>query len=206
MLWAGLSVQRAVEVSDGNSSQNVEVLLREDELLFRQGVPILRSTEALDADITRLVRLADSRRDSLRFRVAGRQVVEEERAGEGFQRGGTAYPLALGTQEAAGSPRREGALDENPYLEEATAYYGVEWARDTLILVRFRESSNITSPCVVGASRERGPFQFLPSTWAGTPYADQDPCNFEAATWAAAWMVAQGRQYEFTTWPRGGTP
>ena len=89
-------------------------------------------------------------------------------------------------------------------LEEATAYYGVEWARDELIIVRFRESSNIVWPCVVGLDKEQGPFQFKLSTWAGTPYSHLDPCDLEAATWAAAWKVSQpeGWRAWWSTWPR----
>ena len=99
-------------------------------------------------------------------------------------------------------------LDDNPYLQEAAKFYGVQEHIPALILVRFRESSNIIYPCVVGLDKEQGPFQFKLSTWAGTPYAHLDPCDLEAATWAAAWKVSQpeGWRAWIATWPRGGTP
>jgi len=87
-------------------------------------------------------------------------------------------------------------------IEEATAHHNVEWAAGNLAHVRACESSNRLRPCVVGSAGELGPYQFLPSTWATTPYADFNPCGLRAATYAAAWMVSEGRQYEFTCWPR----
>ncbi|GAG06238.1 unnamed protein product [marine sediment metagenome] len=97
---------------------------------------------------------------------------------------------------------REEVLDENPYLEPALTYYGVQEFREALIIVRWRESSNIVAPCKVGTRLERGPFQFMAGTWESTPYATLDPCDLEAATYAAAWFAKEGRQLEWTTWPR----
>lgn len=84
----------------------------------------------------------------------------------------------------------------------ATAYYGIEWAAPALTQTRWCESSWQVDPCAIGYSGERGPYQFLPSTWATTPYAHLDSCDPWAATMAAAWMVKVGRQYEFSCWPR----
>lgn len=175
----------------------------------------------VDGDITRL----------LRYRVSGRRDIwsagglalgqdsrprrpdgslpdgqggrEEGASGQeaGGQDASIYNPRGTGVDEAGDSPPG-GGLGDNPYLEEATAYYGVEWARDALVLVRFRESSNTVEPCVIGDSGERGPYQFMAGTWRGTPYADLDPCDLEVATWAAAWFVAEGRWLEWTTWPR----
>ena len=143
--------------------------------------------------------------DSLRFRVAGERLVVEEEptpvqrtpvegATQGLQVGPNAVP-------------RE-AVDDNSYLEEAAEFYGVKEHIPALIHVRFKESSNIIKPCVVGLRGEIGPFQFMPSTWAGTPYAHLDSCDLEAATWAAAWKVSQPEGWTAwrSTWPRGGTP
>lgn len=135
----------------------------------------------LDGDVARLMRLADSRRDSLRFRVAGLRTVAQ----------GLATPVAMGEGEAVGEP-----------ILEATQHWDVEWAAPTLAQVRYCESTNIVQPCVIGDSGEVGPFQFMPSTWATTPYAHLDPCNPPTAALAAAWMVSQGRWLEWTCWPR----
>jgi hypothetical protein len=43
----------------------------------------------------------------------------------------------------------------------------------------------------------RGLFQFRPSTWATTPYADQDIFDAEANANAAAWMWSVGRRNEW---------
>lgn len=42
-------------------------------------------------------------------------------------------------------------------------------------------------------SHAEGPWQFLPSTWATTPFASFSPYDPDAAALAAAWMHAAGR-------------
>ena len=126
----------------------------------------------------------------------GGSVGERLREGlPGWGEVGTAY-----AQPSRDEAPPEGGIDG--LILEATEHWGVEWAAEALAVVRFRESSNQLSPCVVGASGERGPYQFLPSTWATTPYASLDPCDLKVATYGAAWMVKEGRQHEFHTWPR----
>lgn len=163
--------------------------------------PPARMEGSLDGDVTRLLRMSGDRRD---IWSAGNVVAAQWRTC--FQPQGVGGADAGDKQQRISNRHSEEILDDNPYLEEATAYYGVEWARKALTIVRWRESSNIVAPCVVGDSGELGPYQFMADTWASTPYASLDPCDLETATWAATWMTAEGRQYEFTTWPRGGTP
>jgi len=98
------------------------------------------------------------------------------------------------------SPPRGGVDRER--IERAAAIHGVEWAVDALLITQGCESSFQIRPCALGAQGELGPFQFKLSTWAETPYAHLDPCDVWAATLAAAWMVKEGRQYEFSCWPR----
>ena len=84
----------------------------------------------------------------------------------------------------------------------AVEAYGVQWARDILEAVEMCESSRQVQPCKVGLADEEGPFQFMPSTWATTPYALGDPCDRVTAWHAAAWFVSVGRWGEWTCWGR----
>jgi hypothetical protein len=47
------------------------------------------------------------------------------------------------------------------------------------------------------ASRATGVFQFLPSTWATTPYAGRSPWRAKWSALAAAWMHSVGRGREW---------
>lgn len=158
----------------------------------------LRACEeaVVDGDISRLLRMSVDRRD---VRVAGEEVVVEE------DRGSDSQGLRRESLRSGTPPGNVGqVVDDNPYLEPALAYYGVEWAREALIIVRFKESSNQIVPCKVGDRLERGPYQFMAGTWAGTPYAALDPCDLEAATWATSWKVSQPEGWRAwrSTWPR----
>lgn len=168
----------------------------------RQGQEVLVMRQApkgaLDGDVARLMRLAADLRDRRDIWSAGLSVVE--------------LPVDIQQRLSGSSEGRTASQDNHSQeavgetftaiLNRATAYYSVEWAREALIEVRWCESTNRLKPCVVGSSGERGPFQFMASTWASTPYADLAPCNLETATWAAAWMVSEGRWLEWTCWPR----
>lgn len=69
-------------------------------------------------------------------------------------------------------------------------------SREDMLRVATCESgldpTNVTPP--YDAS---GLFQFLPSTWASTPYADQDIFDPVASSYAAAWMWSVGRRGEW---------
>jgi uncharacterized protein YraI len=79
-------------------------------------------------------------------------------------------------------------------IYEAAAYYGQNG--DEMLRVARCESgldpSNVTPPY-----QASGLFQFLPSTWASTPYADQDIFDPVANAYAAAWMWSVGRRNEW---------
>jgi len=79
-------------------------------------------------------------------------------------------------------------------IYEAAAYYGQ--SGDDMLRVARCESgldpNNVTPPY-----QASGLFQFLPSTWASTPYASQDIFDPEANAYAAAWMWSVGRRGEW---------
>jgi len=60
----------------------------------------------------------------------------------------------------------------------------VGWA----LQIAFCESTDNTN-AVNSDSNAQGLFQFLPSTWAGTPYAGQSPFDPVANASAAAWLL-----------------
>lgn len=60
-----------------------------------------------------------------------------------------------------------------------------------------RCESNLDPRAVNQAGPYFGLFQFLRSTWAGTPFADQDIFDPSANARAAAWMWQQGRRHEW---------
>jgi len=134
------------------------------------------------------------------LRVVAAGEIRAEVAGGATPTGRLGGLTAYEQGEALPVAPSEGGLDV--LIIEATEHWGVEWAAEALAQTRFCESSNRVQPCVRGASGENGPYQFLPSTWATTPYSAADACDLETATYAAAWMVFQGRQLEFSCWPR----
>lgn len=186
-----LTVSLRLVIGGGNDELDIGVemsLLRHGELTRQTSVFQVQGTEALNG--TPDWRVRDS---GVFLRVAGVSVVLEPEVEE------AAY-LEVGEGSAEGEAPPEGGIDG--LIIEATEHWGVEWAADELAYVRFKESSNIVVPCKVGDSGERGPYQFMAGTWASTPYADLDPCDLEAATFAAAWFVSVGRWLEWTCWPR----
>lgn len=65
-------------------------------------------------------------------------------------------------------------------------------------MLRVAQCESVLDPNVVNpASGVSGLFQFLPSTWATTPYADEDIFDPVANSEAAAWMWANGRRNEW---------
>lgn len=79
-------------------------------------------------------------------------------------------------------------------IYEAAAYYGQNG--DDMLRVA-RCESNLDPNNVTPPYQASGLFQFLPSTWASTPYADQDIFDPEASAYAAAWMWSVGRRGEW---------
>jgi uncharacterized protein YraI len=66
-------------------------------------------------------------------------------------------------------------------------------------MLRVARCESVLDPNAVNSSSDAsGLFQFLPSTWARTPYADQDVFDPVANAEAAAWMWAQGNRGEWT--------
>jgi hypothetical protein len=127
--------------------------------------------------------------------------------------------LLQGSVVSEASPQDTEVNGPPIYATEAVRRYGVEWALGSLWATEGCESHHLASGsrscdptgycwCEVGDSRhvggsgELGSFQFMPSTWATTPFADQDPCDSVTAWNAAARFVSVGRQYEWTCWPR----
>jgi len=60
----------------------------------------------------------------------------------------------------------------------------IDWA----LQIAFCESTNNPNAVNIDSNAE-GLFQFLPSTWAGTPYASQSPFDPTANARAAAWLL-----------------
>lgn len=65
-------------------------------------------------------------------------------------------------------------------------------------MLRVAQCESVLDPNAVNpASGVSGLFQFLPSTWATTPYADEDIFDPVANAEAAGWMWANGRRNEW---------
>jgi hypothetical protein len=110
-----------------------------------------------------------------------------------------------GTDETSGEVDTSSAADTSgaaaaaggdivSIIYAAAAYYGQNG--DDMLRVATCESgldpNNVTPP--YDAS---GLFQFLPSTWASTPYASQSIFDPVANAYAAAWMWSVGRRGEW---------
>ena len=73
-----------------------------------------------------------------------------------------------------------------------------EYGQSREDMLRVARCESVLDPSAVNASSNAsGLFQFLPSTWETTPYADQDIFDPEANAEAAAWMWANGRRNEW---------
>lgn len=88
-----------------------------------------------------------------------------------------------------------GETDVVQIIYSAAAMYGQ--SGDDLLRVATCESG-LNPNAVNSSSNASGLFQFLPSTWATTPYAGEDIFDPVANAEAAAWMWANGRRGEWT--------
>ena len=88
-----------------------------------------------------------------------------------------------------------GETDIVQIIYNAAAMYGQ--SGDDLLRVATCESG-LNPYAVNSSSQASGLFQFLPSTWATTPYAGQDIFDPAANAEAAAWMWANGRRGEWS--------
>lgn len=79
-------------------------------------------------------------------------------------------------------------------INQAAAAYGQN--ADDMVRVARCESS-LNPRAVGGGGQWHGLFQFVPSTFAGTPYGGQDIYDPWANSHAAAWMWAEGRKSEW---------
>jgi uncharacterized protein YraI len=94
-----------------------------------------------------------------------------------------------------GTPAPSGNNDIIAIIYAAADAYGQP--REDMLRVARCES--VLDPGAVNASSgASGLFQFMPGTWATTPYADQDIFDPTANANAAAWMWSVGRRNEWT--------
>jgi uncharacterized protein YraI len=80
------------------------------------------------------------------------------------------------------------------FIYEAADYYGQDG--DAMLRVA-RCESNLDPYNVTPPHSASGLFQFLPGTWATTPYADRDIFDPQVNAYAAAWMWSVGRRDEW---------
>lgn len=141
---------------------------------------------------------------------AGTVVVYDTEAGNSQQRGnrrnrGGNEPATTTTTTTTTTPPGDTALT-NPgvpaegeeaiiaIIQQAAAAYGQN--PDDMIRVARCESS-LNPRAVDPAGLYHGLFQFVPSTFAGTPYGGQDIYDPWANAHAAAWMWSEGRKSEW---------
>ena len=84
------------------------------------------------------------------------------------------------------------------WLKAAAVKYGVSDQEYALYRVMMGESGG--NPYAHNASGASGLFQFMPSTWRGTPYGGCSIWDAKSQCYAAAWMFAQGRQREWVVY------
>jgi hypothetical protein len=99
---------------------------------------------------------------------------------------------AIGGTSPGGGQPDEGDIVE--IIREAARAFGQP--EEDMVRVG-RCESNLDPRAVNQAGRYFGLFQFLRSTWASTPFADQDIFDPSANARAAAWMWQQGRRDEW---------
>ena len=106
-------------------------------------------------------------------------------------------PEAADTQVAAQPSSSSGASSEEEIIRiihEAADSYGQD--REDMVRVA-RCESGLDPNAVGGGGAYHGLFQFVPSTFAGTPYGDQNIYDPWANANAAAWMWSEGRRNEW---------
>lgn len=102
--------------------------------------------------------------------------------------------LAIGTTSPSPPPAASGDDDIVSIIYAAADAYGQP--REDMLRVARCES--VLDPNAVNPySNASGLFQFLPGTWATTPYADEDIFDPVANANAAAWMWSVGRRNEW---------
>ncbi len=97
--------------------------------------------------------------------------------------------------DAPAAPRNgEGSSDIVSIIYAAADAYGQ--SREDMLRVATCES-NLVPTAINASSQASGLFQFIPSTFASTPYAGQDIFDPVASANAAGWMWANGRRNEW---------
>jgi uncharacterized protein YraI len=86
-----------------------------------------------------------------------------------------------------------GGGDVTQIITDAALRYG----QDPEDMLRVATCESGLDPNSVGSGMYHGLFQFVPSTFAGTPYGDQNIYDPYANANAAAWMWSQGRRGEW---------
>lgn len=103
--------------------------------------------------------------------------------------------LGFGSTPSTPAPGGSGETDILAIINAAADRYGQP--REDMLRVARCES--VLDPKAVNPySNASGLFQFLPGTWATTPYADQDIFDPVANANAAGWMWSVGRRNEWT--------
>lgn len=106
---------------------------------------------------------------------------------------GSSGPAAPAEPEDAPAPST-GATDIVSIIYAAADRYGQPRAD----MLRVARCESVLDPNAYNASSgASGLFQFLPGTWASTPYADQNIFDAEANANAAGWMWSVGRRNEW---------
>jgi len=108
--------------------------------------------------------------------------------------GGSGSNPGSGSGSGAGSDGYWSEQEIINLIYEAAAYYGQNG--DDMLRVA-RCESNLDPNNVTPPYQASGLFQFLPGTWATTPYASQNIFDPEANAYAAAWMWSVGRRNEW---------
>ncbi len=108
------------------------------------------------------------------------------------QSGYMSADLLVPTLELTYPPDRQGIVD---IIYAAADRYGQP--REDMLRVAMCESS-LNPNNVNASSGASGLFQFMPSTWRTTPYADQNIFDATANANAAAWMWSVGRRGEWS--------
>ncbi len=114
--------------------------------------------------------------------------------------------------EPADYPAYDGSL-AIPQGQSTAAGGSSQWSEDQVVgfitdaanaynqspddMIRVARCESGLNPYAVGSGIYYGLFQFVPSTFAGTPYGDGDIFDPAANANAAAWMWAQGRKGEW---------
>ncbi len=105
--------------------------------------------------------------------------------------------LTMGVDEAALVDGSDGYTQDE--IVQIIYAYADQYGQPREDMLRVARCESVLDPYAVNASSNAsGLFQFLPSTWATTPFADQDIFNAEANAEAAAWMWANGRRGEWS--------